>query len=157
MDPILDQFTEQVKKVELKSPVVPYLSNVTGTWVNASEATDPSYWAKHLRHTMRFADGVGVLLQESDLLLLEVGPGRTLGSLSRQHSDWTAEHVVVSSLRHPRDVNSDVRFLLDSLGQLWLSGVQFDWSKVYVDQRQHRIPLPTYPFERPSAKMSTMH
>jgi acyl transferase domain-containing protein len=38
--------------------------------------------------------------------------------------------------------------LLNRLGQLWLSGVKIDWSGFYTHERRHRIPLPTYPFER---------
>ncbi len=58
MEPILKPFTEQVKKINLKSPKIPYLSNVTGNWITATEATSPSYYAQHLRQTVRFADGL---------------------------------------------------------------------------------------------------
>ena len=34
------------------------------------------------------------------------------------------------------------------MGQLWLAGIQVDWSGFYKDERRHRVPLPTYPFER---------
>jgi FkbM family methyltransferase len=34
------------------------------------------------------------------------------------------------------------------LGQLWLAGVQIDWSAFHANERCHRLPLPTYPFER---------
>jgi len=148
MDPILETFTERVAQVDLHPPRPPFISNVTGTWITAEEATDPSYWARHLRHTVRFADGVGELLKEPARILLEVGPGRTLSTLTRQHPDARGDRIVLSSVRHPKDQQSDVAFLLNTLGKLWLAGVRVDWDGFYAHERRHRLPLPTYPFER---------
>jgi len=53
MNSILHPFTELVGKVKLYAPKIPFISNVTGTWISAEEATDPNYWAKHLRQTVR--------------------------------------------------------------------------------------------------------
>ena len=147
MEPILEPFMEQVKKVNLKPPKISYVSNVTGTWITAAEATDPSYWAKHLRASVRFEEGLHELLKEPERVLLEIGPGRTLSTLARRHPDKGTEQVVLSSLRHPHEQHSDVEFLLKTLGQLWLAGVQVDWSGFYAHETRHRIPLPTYPFE----------
>ncbi|WP_375501415.1 SDR family oxidoreductase [uncultured Nostoc sp.] len=148
MDPILEPFTLAVKKATLNPPQIPYLSNVTGTWITASQATDPSHWAKHLRSCIRFSEGLQQLLKEPEQILLEVGPGRTLSTLATQHSDKTAKQVVLTSLRHPQDRQSDVEFLLTTLGKLWLFGVKVDWSGFYSQQKRLRVPLPTYPFER---------
>lgn len=148
MEPILEGFTETVKKVKLTSPKIPYISNVTGTWITAAEATNPSYYAQHLRQTVRFAEGLQQLLKDPEQILLEVGPGRTLSTLAKQQQNKVSGQVVLSSLRHPQDSNSDVDFLLTTLGKLWLAKVQINWSKFYVDEQRYRLPLPTYPFER---------
>ncbi|GET39923.1 type I polyketide synthase [Microseira wollei] len=148
MNPILDSFTQRVKKIRLNPPQIPYLSNVTGTWITAAQATDPSYWSKHLRSTVRFADGLFELMKEPANILLEVGPGRTLSTLAKRHPERAAEQVILSSVRHPQQNDSDVAFLLNALGQLWLAGVQVDWLGFYSHQERHRLPLPTYPFER---------
>ena len=148
MEPILERFTEQVKKVNLKPPQIPYISNVSGTWIAAEEATNPNYWARHLRQTVLFSSGWQRLLQEQDLILLEVGPGRTLATIAKKHVDKAAEQVILSSLRHPQDQQSDVAFLLNALGRLWLAGIQVDWAGFYAGSQHHRLPLPTYPFER---------
>jgi acyl transferase domain-containing protein len=148
MEPILEPFTERVKQVTLKSPQIPYLSNVTGTWITAEQATDSTYWRQHLRQTVRFAEGLQELLKEPTQILLEVGPGKTLSTLARRHPDKQAEQVVLSSVRHPQELGSDVAFLLNAVGQLWLAGVKVDWSGFYTHEQRHRLPLPTYPFER---------
>ncbi|MBW4592774.1 MAG: SDR family NAD(P)-dependent oxidoreductase [Brasilonema angustatum HA4187-MV1] len=148
MEPIIEPFIAQVKKINLKAPQIPFVSNMTGTWITVAEATDSSYWAKHLRQTVRFAEGIAQLLQKPEQILLEVGPGRTLSTLARRHPDKAAEQVMLTSLRHPQEPISDVAFLLNTLGQLWLAGVQVDWSRFYTHERPRRLPLPTYPFER---------
>ncbi|HEC84909.1 MAG TPA: amino acid adenylation domain-containing protein, partial [Thioploca sp.] len=133
MAPILASFTDLVKQVRLCAPQIPYLSNVTGTWVTVEDALNYDYWANHLRHTVRFADGLQQLLKKPERILLEVGPGRTLNTLVRRHSDKAPEQVVLSSLRHPKEEQqSDVGFLLNALGKVWLAGGHLDWSGFYA-------------------------
>jgi acyl transferase domain-containing protein len=148
MESIAEPLTELVKTFDLQPPRIPYVSNVTGTWITATEATDPSYWARHACRAVRFADGLGELLKEPARILLEIGPGRTLSTLVRQHPDCTREQVALSSVRHLHDRQSDIAFLLTTLGKLWLAGAQVDWSGFYTHERRQRLPLPTYPFER---------
>ncbi|NEO98309.1 MAG: SDR family NAD(P)-dependent oxidoreductase [Symploca sp. SIO2E9] len=147
MEPILEPFTERVKQLSLKPPQIPYLSNVTGTWITAEEATDPSYWAKHLRQTVRFAEALQQLLSKPEQIMLEVGPGRNLSTLAKRNQDQTVQQTILTSVRHPKDNQSDVAFLLTTLGKLWLAGVQLDWSRFYAHQQSCRLSLPTYPFE----------
>ncbi|MDZ8257274.1 aminotransferase class III-fold pyridoxal phosphate-dependent enzyme [Nostoc sp. ChiQUE01b] len=146
MDSILLPFQEQVSKISLNSPKIPFVSNVTGTWITPAQATDPKYWAKHLRQTVRFSEGIAELLQQPKRILLEVGPGRTLSTLANKQK--AVQQVVLSSVRHPQQQQSDVAFLLNTLGRLWLEGINVDWSEFYAHEERHRIPLPTYPFER---------
>ena len=149
MDPILEDFRQEVEKAKLNAPRIPYLSNLTGTWIKDSEARDPDYWVRHIRHTVRFSDGLSEMLKQPDYILLEVGPGRMLNSLVAQHPEKTPEHVVLPSLPHPKnDPQGDWEFLLMTLGQLWLEGVPINWTAFHADEKRRRIPLPTYPFER---------
>ena len=148
MEPILASFTEAVKKVSLKSPRIPYVSNVTGTWITAEEAMEPAYWARHLRQTVRFTDGLQQLLKTAGQVLLEIGPGRTLKTLALQHVDRGQAHLVFTSVRDRRDPQSDVAFILTALGRLWMAGVQVDWPGFYRHERRRRLSLPSYPFER---------
>ncbi|MUG94914.1 SDR family oxidoreductase [Scytonema sp. UIC 10036] len=146
MEPIIETFIRSLQKVKLNPPKISFISNVSGTWITTAEATDPNYWAKHLRQPVRFCEGITELVKTPETLFLEVGPGRTLSTFVKQHQK--EESLVLTSLRHPQQQESDVAFLLNSLGKLWLFGVKVDWSGFYTNERRHRIPLPTYPFER---------
>ncbi|WP_460200080.1 acyltransferase domain-containing protein, partial [Scytonema sp. NUACC21] len=150
MEAIAPTLHHLVKTFSLKPPKIPYLSNVTGTWITADQATDPSYWVKHLCQTVRFASGVQQLWEKDNPILLEVGPGQALSSFALQciESDDRTASLILPSLRHSYEQQSDVAFLLNTLGRLWLAGVKVDWSGFYAAEQRHRIPLPTYPFER---------
>ena len=148
MDPIVKPFAEQMQRVRLQPPQIPFISNVTGDWVQPGEATNASYWARHLRQTVRFSQGVERLLAEPDRIFVEVGPGTTLRSLAAGHPAKNERTTILSSLPAARDQQSESAHLLHSLGQLWIHGCQPDWSAFYGEERRRRVSLPTYPFER---------
>jgi acyl transferase domain-containing protein/acyl carrier protein len=148
MEPILAPFAERVSQIRLNAPAIPFLSNVTGAWINGGQATDAAYWSRHIRQTVRFADGLAELLKDSERILLEVGPGQTLNALVKQHAAQLGNQVVISSLPRPRDDGSDSEFLLTSLARFWLAGGEIDWDQFYANEQRRRVPLPTYPFER---------
>ena len=148
MEPARAEFAALAASFEMRAPRTPFVSNVSGTWVKADEATDPNYWADHLCRPVRFAEGLAELLNEPERVLVEVGAGQTLGGLAMQHPDGKPTHVTVSALRHRYDTQSDMEYLLGAAGKLWLAGVGLDWRGFYADERRRRVQLPTYPFER---------
>ncbi|HYW40567.1 MAG TPA: SDR family NAD(P)-dependent oxidoreductase [Terriglobales bacterium] len=148
MDPMLASFRAHLAKVSLRAPKIPYLSNVTGTWITAAEATDPGYWTKHLRNTVHFSEGLAELFRDPARVFLEVGPGQALTSLTRQHSGKPKSSKVLSSMRHPQEQVSDAVFLLNTAGQLWIAGLSVDWNALHAGEEPRRVSLPTYPFER---------
>jgi len=147
MEPIVGPFVNEVAKVRMSKPTLAYLSNVTGTWVTDGEVTEPRYWGRHLRQTVRFAEGASELLNEPRLLL-EVGPGQTLSGLVRQQMKPEARSTVVASMRQAKDTQRDSWSLMHALGKLWLNGADVNWKKVYEGEQRRRVALPTYPFER---------
>ncbi|MCP4107911.1 MAG: SDR family NAD(P)-dependent oxidoreductase [Desulfobacteraceae bacterium] len=147
LDPILAEFRNEIQKVRLNPPSIPFVSNVTGTWISQEEATDPDYWVSHLRQTVRFADCMETLLEDERRVLLETGPGRTLSELAKKQVKYAGNRVVLTSMRHPKVVQSDRAFLLNTLGRLYLANASVDWPEFYSHEKRRRIPLPTYPFE----------
>ncbi|MHC5819629.1 MAG: type I polyketide synthase [Nostoc sp.] len=148
MAPILESFTQAVKKMKLNPPRIRFISNVTGSWITDDDATNPGYWSQHLRQTVQFSAGISQLLQQFEGVFLELGPGPTLSTITTQHLQPNAKQIVLSCVRHFKEQQSDVAYLLQTLGRVWLAGVEIDWSGFYTHERRHRLPLPTYPFER---------
>jgi amino acid adenylation domain-containing protein len=150
MEPIAGRFRELFRGVTLRAPEIPFVSNVTGTWITPEQATDPGYWADHLRRAVRFADGVAELWREPGRTLIETGPGQTLTAWALQHPAAASarDGVAVPAMRHAFDHQNDSAVLLTMLARLWLAGVPLDWNAVWSGQRRLRVALPTYPFER---------
>ena len=141
VEPIVHDFRQLLSRVKFHAPERAYLSNVTSTWITAAEATDPEYWVNHLRQTVRFGDAIAQLLVNPDWIFLEIGSGQTLTALIRRHPIYHAQPLLNSLTASPNST-------LEALGQLWLRGLSCKWNRFYRHEPCHRIPLPTYPFER---------
>ncbi|WP_280640612.1 aminotransferase class III-fold pyridoxal phosphate-dependent enzyme [Hymenobacter volaticus] len=147
MEPVVGEFQREVEKAALRRPQKPIVSTVTGTWLTDAQATDPQYWAQHLRLPVRFADALETLFQQDTPLLLEVGPGSVTSTLARQQRN-SRPITVLSSLGTPHGTHSEQHMMLEALGQLWLHGVEPTWDAFYATQNRRKINLPTYSFNR---------
>ena len=147
MDPVVQPFIEHVTRINLKPPKIPYISGVTGKWITPEQATDASYWGLHLRQAVQFSAGVALLRTDVSQVLLEVGPGKSLGNLACQHPASSPEQIVASTLADDGG-DADYGNLMAALGAIWSAGVVPDWDAVYAGTNLKRISLPTYPFER---------
>jgi amino acid adenylation domain-containing protein/FkbH-like protein len=148
MDPVVGRFREVIATVALSAPRIPILSTVTGKLLTDSEATDPGYWAAHLRRTVLFNQAVDAAAGEKEgRIFLEVGPGQTLTVLARQTAGRRAA-ACLPSCEHPAAEASDRRRMLTTLAELWCRGCEVDWAAVHAETPRRRVALPTYPFQR---------
>lgn len=158
MQSVLPPFREALRRIELKPPRIPVISNITGTWLTATAATDPEYWLSQLRQPVRFSAGIASL-QQPNLIWLEVGAGQTLSQLVKAQLKSSEQSNLLSSLCPPQSsrsisssflsgCSSDSQLMLHSLSKLWLSGLSVNWAQFYANESRQRLPLPTYPFQR---------
>jgi acyl transferase domain-containing protein/acyl carrier protein len=156
LNPILTEFAEALKKVELKEPQIPYISNVTAAPITSREVMGPGYWLRHLKDTVRFGEGIAGLLAVPDALFIEIGPGRDLCVLLKSFKDVSPTHRMINLVRHEKEDTPDLYYLLNKLGHLWLYGVDIDWKGFYADEQRLRLPLPTYSFDRQYFKIENI-
>ena len=147
MDPIVDAFAERVAQISLQRPQKPIVSTVTGNWLTDAEATDPQYWARHLRSTVRFADALDTIFTFENPLLLEVGPGHVTATLARQQAGKKPATILAGIANQP-DWETVCRSIVTTLGQVYLNGLDPDWQAFYAGQQRSHINLPTYAFDR---------
>ncbi len=145
LDDILEPFGDYLRSIRLSKPEIEFVSNYTGTWITDEQATDPQYWVNHLRNTVKFADGINTLLTEKGRIFLEVGPGNTLGSLTRQNPEAPVQRVF-STLRHPKEETPDDSYFYTVLGRLWGVGLEVTTEQIWGSDGRRRIPLPSYAF-----------
>jgi myxalamid-type polyketide synthase MxaB len=142
MDAMLADFARVAEAVTCSLPTIPLISNVTGELAGPEIAT-PEYWVRHIRESVRFADGIAAAHRHGIDVLLEVGPSPVLIGLARQclpTATWTS----VCSLRNGR---SDWRQIGDTLAALYTCGASIDWAAFDREYGRQRVHLPTYPFE----------
>ncbi|WP_399341407.1 type I polyketide synthase [Umezawaea sp. Da 62-37] len=132
MDPMLDDFRAVVSTLTFNEPKIPLLGDVT----------DPEYWVRHVRGTVRFADAVTTLEAKGVSTFLELGPD---GVLTAMAQDSVTGAALVASQRKDRD---EVTTLLRAVGALHVRGVPVDWTAFYAGTGARRIELPTYAFQR---------
>ncbi|QOW18806.1 amino acid adenylation domain-containing protein [Lysobacter ciconiae] len=148
MDPVVEAFRAAMDGVELAPPMIPLVSTATGQWLDAKAAGSTAYWARHLREPVRFAAALECLLaDQSDRVLLEVGPRAGLSRLSRQHPAVKTQGIAcIASLGDtPAAETASVRV---AAGELWVKGAALDPARLDRRQRRQRVRLPTYPFQR---------
>jgi acyl transferase domain-containing protein len=98
IDPVLEMFMDALRQKKMRAPQIPIISNVTGTWLKDKEATDPAYWARHFRGTVRFHDGLKALESDPGCFLLEVGPGETLCTFARRNRAKDSQQKICPTL-----------------------------------------------------------
>lgn len=150
MDPVVEPFVDVIRQINLLPPKIPFISNVTGEWIKTNEATDPQYWGRHLRNTVQFSEGAKNLLEVTNQIIIEVGPGQTLSALVKSQMHNLPKDNVLGSLPGAQNSLPEDKFLATELGKFWLLGGNADWEKFRAHEQRHRVSLPTYPFERKS-------
>ena len=144
LDPILPEFLDVVRSIDLRPPTIPYLSNLTGTWITAEQATDPQYWVDHLRHTVRFADCLRTALADGPMVMLEMGPGHSLSSYARRQPVKPVAAIPV--LRHPNQDVDDTAAALLAVGRAWAAGLDVDLDRFAGCEPRavaaSRVPIP---------------
>ncbi|HBR0883715.1 TPA: amino acid adenylation domain-containing protein [Klebsiella pneumoniae] len=143
MEPCLQAFGDVLAQVTLTPPRQRFISNLSGTWITDEEATDPDYWVRHLRGTVRFADGLATLIDKHAFLLFECGPGTSLSQAARAISAGRKDVNAIPLLSPEHATLNGLTSLLRIQEQRWCYGQVIPHSS-----HGNKIPLPTYRFDR---------
>ncbi|WTO09386.1 SDR family NAD(P)-dependent oxidoreductase [Micromonospora sp. NBC_00617] len=138
MEPMQPEFRKQAEMVDYAGLTIPAVSTVTGNAVQ-DEWSDPDYWTRQIRATVRFSDAVRTLRDQGIGVFLEVGPDAALSALV---------DGAVPAGRRDRD---EVTTLLDALATVWSRGAAVDWSAYFAGSGATRIDLPRYAFDHDRA------
>ncbi|MGW4773089.1 type I polyketide synthase [Nocardia sp. NPDC004278] len=142
IEPMLAKFAEVVAGLDFHEPTIGVVSNVTGA-VAGSELSAPQYWVRHVRETVRFADGIRTLKQEGTTTFLIAGPDGGLAALIVESLE-PADAVTVPVLRKD---HSEPWTALQAVARVFVAGSNVRWDAPFGTGRQ-RIALPTYAFQR---------
>jgi pimaricinolide synthase PimS1 len=129
MDPMLEEFRAVAASVTYHKPTIPIVG---------ADATDPEYWVRHVRGTVRFADNVATLTDRGVTTFVEVGPDAVLSAMG-------LDGTFIPALRKDRD---EAHTVITAVGSVWTRGVDVDWAALFGGGRH--VDLPTYPFQHES-------
>ncbi|WSQ12834.1 SDR family NAD(P)-dependent oxidoreductase [Streptomyces sp. NBC_01231] len=143
-EPVLAPFREVLARLSFRPPRLAVVSNVTGAVVSPDELCDPGHWVRHVRQTVRFADGVAALAERGVTTFVELGPG---GTLCGAGQECLPDAVFAPVLREDVDETGS---LVGGLAQAYVRGVAVDWAAVAAagGPLPPRADLPTYAFQR---------
>ena len=174
MDAMLEEFGRVATSVSYSEPRIPLISNLSGGRVSGEELCTAGYWVRHVRETVRFADGVAWLLGEGVRSFLELGPDGVLSAIVEECVDdrrrraqdgagggaeagadagkgaapVTAPAAPVVATPVLRSGRPETRSLLTGMAEVWVGGVGVEWDRLFAGAGARRVRLPSYAFQR---------
>ncbi|WP_328674186.1 type I polyketide synthase [Streptomyces sp. NBC_00328] len=146
MEPMLVEFRRVAGVVDYRPPTIPVVSHVTGRIATADELCSPEYWVRHVRESVRFADGTRALRDAGVTTFLELGPDAVLSAMARAavaDENGGDDLAFLAAQRRGKDA---VHELLSALAQAHVRGAAVDFAALYPIS-PHHVDLPTYPFQ----------
>ncbi|WP_380283494.1 type I polyketide synthase [Kitasatospora purpeofusca] len=141
MEPMLEEFRAVAAKLTYNEPTVPVVSTLTGKLAAEGELSDPEYWVRQVRESVRFADALTTLATTGASRFLELGPDAVLTAMAGHVLD--DGHVLLPTLRKDRPEEQSA---VTALAALHAHGTTVDWAAFYPGTAT--TDLPTYPFQR---------
>jgi acyl transferase domain-containing protein/acyl carrier protein len=148
MIPIMEKFRQGISQMKLNEPKIPYISGLSGDWIKKEEATSDRYWSRHLKETIKFSNGISKLLSKGDSVFVQLGPDRGLVSFVELNEEKRKSDSAINLIRHKNELIDDNEYFSNQIGELWLNGVEIDWTKYYEGERRFKVSLPTYEFDK---------
>ena len=150
VDPILGGLEDALEGLEIKSPTLTVVSNLTGQAVEPGMSLDMDYWKRHAREAVAFAIGVRAMAEQDVDVVVEIGPHDILGTMATLAWPDSALPALASLRRPPRDGSSPEpeSSFIDAVAAAYEAGLDVRFEGLYAGEKRRRISLPTYPFQR---------
>jgi acyl transferase domain-containing protein len=151
MDPMLEEFRALAEDVRYEQARIPIVSNLSGTLAGA-ELASAEYWVRHVRETVRFADGIVALERAGVTRFLELGPGGVLSAMARGclGEELGRDALLVPAMRANR---AEPETLLALLAAVHTDGVELAWDALFAGSGARTVSLPTDPSPRPHRQL----
>ncbi|CAL8143538.1 unnamed protein product [Orchesella dallaii] len=144
MDPMLNEYRTVANTVKKSSQRTAdycgYISGTRGMLIDGNEL-NAEYWVQHTREKVSFLDASKKAVELGCKIFIEIGPQPVLSALTKMNHD--SPLLCLPSLR--RNEN-EWETLLNSLGKLFVKGVEIDWKGLDKFYLRKKVTLPHYPF-----------
>ena len=143
MTPMLAPWAAAVAEVPASEPTLALVSLLTARREDQA-LTDAAFWERHAREPVRAADGLVALAALGCDVLVDLGGRPVLAGVAGQLPQLAVQRLATAT----KDADASPRALAEALGALFVAGVEVDWAAWDARWSRHRVPLPTYPFDR---------
>ena len=144
MEPIRAELTALIENFDRRKPIIPFYSNVTGALIDDDEAMSAAYWASHLCSTVQLSRGLGEILEDDGVCLLEVSTSDHLSHLAS--ATRRIDDAPLTTFPSAYSKRAEAEHFLLTLGRLWCKKIDIDW-RALSPNIARRCSLPGYPFE----------
>jgi acyl transferase domain-containing protein len=144
LDPMLGDLARAADQIVYGDLTIPVMSNLTGREADDQDLRCGRYWRDHARNAVRFTEGARGLEALGCTTFVEVGPAPVLAGMARRF----ITDPKIAWLPTLRPGRPDLAQLLESVGELYVRGINIDFAAMYQHRPGRRLALPTYPFER---------
>ncbi|BBY50062.1 putative polyketide synthase [Mycolicibacterium arabiense] len=144
LEPVLDEFESYAALLRFATPTLPLVCNRTGAVLTAQTPLDASYWRRHSRQPVQFAESVRTVAALGCSVLMEIGPQPVLTGAAVQV--WPEHLAAPRAIVSLRKGVGDRRQIADALAAAYVGGHQPDFASVH-GRPGRRLELPTYPFQ----------
>lgn len=149
MNCILPEFEKSFENIKLRTPKIPFTSNVSGKFITNEQVVSKKYWISQISSTVRFFDCVSTVMDINQPVFIEIGPGQEVSALvKRIASNDKHQPEVINMLRHKNRDISDLKFLFIKVLQLVSSNIELNWDNFFNGENRNKVSLPTYPYNR---------
>ncbi|MDP4908740.1 MAG: amino acid adenylation domain-containing protein [Burkholderiaceae bacterium] len=142
MDPMLEQYQSFAQDIPASAPKLHYVSALNGGPIGKEDKLDGAYWARHCRESVKYALALQSLIERGHTLFIEIGPGNVLSKLGRQAN---ADLTWLNSIESEKNDNANMSA---SVASAYVHGLSINWTGFEIGNKQTRVALPTYPFQR---------
>ena len=139
-EPVEQIFKAAVGTLSTAPPRLPVISTVTGA-LNDDFSAD--YWWRNLRYPVLYQAAIERALDQGVDTFVELGPHRTLSSMTAACASAKGREVVTVSTLDRRW--GDLMSIAVATGQLYVSGIPIDWKAVLGPPARH-VDLPAQPW-----------
>ncbi|MBS7542936.1 non-ribosomal peptide synthetase/type I polyketide synthase [Ancylobacter oerskovii] len=144
MEPVMEPLVRWFAAMPARAPEIPYVSCVTGSWVDTTRPVAAEYWGRQCRAPVMFARALETVAGLGQPVLVEIGAGRVLTTFARQTLAKDGYAALLTSFGAAGEEATTLRELVAAL---WSRGVPPDWAAV-TGPGCRRVSLPTYRFQR---------
>jgi phthiocerol/phenolphthiocerol synthesis type-I polyketide synthase E len=141
------QWEEVLGSLTLHEPELTVISAATGQPVSAEQATSPGFWSAQLVRPVNFHAAAACAASDGPLMVVEVGPGRTLTSLLLGRPDLRANQGEVHCLA-PESADGASDRLEETMARIWVAGSSLGYWRDLATTGYRRVGAPGYPYQR---------